>query len=695
MTRGIVMRTLSTWHLFTLSIAVVVSSTPAFSSVRYLSGHIPAFTRTAPDLGPVDPKMPLSVRVWLKLRNPKKLAKLADEKMSSRSGNHDWITPETFASEFKPTEKQIEQVRLSLLAQGVGSVTVDQSHRYLTIASTVGALSQVFGVTFHNFSLNGRIVRANLNDPRVDESISGLIKKIGGLSNHPMKPHIAHPINLETGLPVSPTPLKSTTPSPDFESVCFRDSQTVTFSTSGAAPKAIYSGNRYGSDVTDTTVIGPCGYSPTHIQAAYGMKELYAQGLDGSGETVVIVDAFGSPSVTGDSAFFNSYYQLSAVDLTVYQPGGAPVTGPWNADQQSWAFETTLDVEWLHSMAPGAKLALVEAYSDENDDLLAANAYAVDHHLGNIISNSWGEPESYLDDATLSLYNEVLQSAFVQGVAINVSSGDSGDFVSAIGYADVSFPSDMPYVTSIGGTSLALNADDSIKFQTGWGNNYTRLANSVASPAASAATTNTPVDPPLSLGFLFGASGGTSRIYQKPQYQNKLSGTMRKIPDISYLADPYTGVPIIESGFDANGNPVVGALGLSTVGGTSLACPLFSGLWAIANQAGGQSMGPAAPLLYDLPSYAISDVTATGSNSNVSGTLTDSTGTNLLTPFQLSLPETTTPFFSALYDSPFSPFRWYNLTFGTDSSLPVGPGWDPVTGLGTPNGAKFVSAITN
>ena len=217
-----------------------------------------------------------------------------------------------------------------------------------------------------------------------------------------------------------------------------------------------------------------------------------------------------------------------------------------------------------------------------------------------------------------------------------------------------------------------------------------RIADAVTSADESVANKNAPLDPPTKLGFLDGSGGGPSRIEPKPDYQSALPGTHRMVPDISYLADPYTGVELVESSFDSKGNPQPGTLTVQTIGGTSLACPMFSAIWAIANQAHGASLGQAAPLLYKLPASAIVDIVPLSSPTNVTGSITDSKGVNELNALALGLPDTYAPFFSALYNTPKTPFRWNVITFGTDSTLETAIGWDDVTGLGVPNGVEFI-----
>src|SRR5258707_14548568 len=155
------------------------------------------------------------------------------------------------------------------------------------------------------------------------------------------------------------------------------------------------------------------------------------------------------------------------------------------------------------------------------------------------------------------------------------------------------------------------------------------------------------------------------------------------IPDIAWLADPFTGVEIIIT------DPVLGP-SVTVIGGTSLACPMFSALMAIASEKAGHGLGQAAQLVYSLPVGAITDVTAVSSPNDVTGVID---GGPISADALASPLGNTTSYFSALYNSPFST-RWFVITFGTDTSLATGPGWDNVTGVGTPNGLSFISGVT-
>lgn len=403
-----------------------------------------------------------------------------------------------------------------------------------------------------------------------------------------------------------------------------------------------------------------------------GLGTVYGKGITGKGQTIVIVDAYGSPTIQQDLATFSKVYGLpapTASSFKVYYPLGQPT-----ATNSGWAGETTLDVEWAHAIAPEANIALVIAPTNYNSDLQGALAYAVENALGYTISNSYGGVEAYDDAADLDTWNSILEFAAATGISVNFSSGDHGDFYASAGVKSVSSPSDSPFATSVGGTSFALAKNGALAWQTGWGNNATLLA-----------TGNTGlVSPPLNLGFIYGGGGGESTYFAKPRFQKGIPGTGRQQPDVAQMADPFTGAEII---ITDNGVQYV-----ETTGGTSLAAPIFSAEWALALQYAGRPLGQAAQVISRMPSNAMNDIRPVSSPTNVAGTIFDSNGASYYSPSSLVEPlENTTKFFSALYNEPSSGY-WYVLSFGTDSSLTVTPGWDNVTGWGTPAGLTFIKA---
>jgi subtilase family serine protease len=477
-----------------------------------------------------------------------------------------------------------------------------------------------------------------------------------------------------SGKALKPVPLSVTPSGLFYANGCFRAPEKVT--ASGGGVTATYVGNRYGSNINSGVPnLPPCGYDVGDVWGGYNLKPMYDAGLAGQGETIVIVDAYGSTTIESDANLFSEINGLPALNSTNFQIVGTP-TGT-NA---GWASETTLDVEWAHAIAPHAKIVLEIAPTNSFADLYNAAADAVANHRGVVISNSYSGFESLTSPSLRSVFDRLLKEAISVGIDVNFSTGDYGDNVVQLGYADVGYPASSPYATAIGGTSLALTSTQTLKFQTGWGNNITKLIDGA---------TGAPLDPPLMEGFIFGATGGNSSVYGKPKWQVGTNQPRRATPDVSWLADPYTGVEIVQS---ISGTPYI-----EVIGGTSLACPMFSAIWAIANQKANTTvgLGDAASMLYNLPSGAVLDVVPFSTASNVHGVLTDAYGTYQETATALATPlNYTRGFYSALYQGASSK-SWYDLTFGTDSTLYTEQGWDNVTGVGTPNGLKFVTDIAN
>src|SRR5260370_1713493 len=313
-----------------------------------------------------------------------------------------------------------------------------------------------------------------------------------------------------------------------FEGQCCRGVRTQTFTNPKAGVTATYTGNRYGEDIANPTLgdLPPCGYQPSEAQTAYNLNPLYAAGLDGTGETIVITDAYGSATSHQDAQACASIYGLPTVNLQIAKAPG--LNNNPHGVQRGWDVETSLDVEWVHAMAPGAKIALVVA-TDHNslDDVIN---YAVVHHLGHPSSNSWSSIEGIGNPRTLDRVNRILEMAAAQGIDVNFASGDRGDEFQTVGFLSVDFPASSPFATGIGGTSLALNPDNSMLFQTGWGNNLTRIANRVSQGS-------TPVVPPihdprLGLGFHFGAGGCSRRTVAKTCLQLIIAGAARRVPGV-------------------------------------------------------------------------------------------------------------------------------------------------------------------
>lgn len=644
-----------------------------------ITNNTPGFVKKASNLGPVDPTTVIDVTAWLEIHNKAQLDALVKAQRTAGSAQyHHWLTQEQFNATYAPTANEVKAVENFLAAKGFTILTVAENNFYVKVSGTVAQVQSAFHVQIDNFKVNGVTHRSNTADPSV-EPAGGLIVAVTGMDDAGFAPAWVMPTSAD-GTVAPMTPIAGNPDGLFFSQQCLFGVETHTFT--GGGNTATYTGNRFGAPITNTAPpnLPPCGYQPGEVQTAYGMPALYAAGLDGTGETVVITDAFGDPTIAGDAEVFSQLYglpDLTPANFQVLRAPGAdhnPGAGHFGGSA-GWRDEITLDVEWVHAMAPGANIVLVIG-PNNGADLDEAVNYAVVHHFGNTISNSWSAPEGFGNPATLTRDERILEQAAAVGIDVNFATGDFGDGVEFLtgSFATVGYPASSPNATGVGGTSLFLNPDNSMAFQTGWGTNITRLAN----------PDGTPVVPPLNsppLGFQFGAGGGPSLTFAKPEFQSGISGNTRQEPDISMIADPFTGVEIIET--------VGGQLSVGVIGGTSLACPTFSAIMAIAAQKAGHGLGQAAPLVYSLPAGAITDVTAVSSANNVTGVING----NPVSADSLAAPlGNTTSYFSALYNSPTS-HRWDVITFGTDSSLTTGPGYDHVTGMGTPNAPDFVNAI--
>jgi subtilase family serine protease len=326
-------------------------------------------------------------------------------------------------------------------------------------------------------------------------------------------------------------------------------------------------------------------YSPAQVRHAYGFDQLTATGAN---QKIAIVDAYGNATIQSDLDTFCRQFGLSSTAIQIL--GSNP------GSDAGWAMETALDVEWAHAIAPGATIILSVASSSSLNDLLNAVDAAVNTGA-TVVSMSWGSSEfsgmSYYD----SHFNR-------PNVAFTASSGDSG--------AGVEWPAASPYVIGVGGTTLYLDASNNRSSETAWS----------------------------------GSGGGVSSFYPRPGFQNGWqSAAGRAVPDVSYLADPNTGVLVYDA---VNG-------GWFVVGGTSAGAPQWAALIALANdlraRAGVATLGWANTTIYPL---------AQGSSTM---------------PYAVN------------------PTYFYDVLQGSNGAYDAGAPYDYVTGLGSPLAYALAPAL--
>jgi subtilase family serine protease len=332
-------------------------------------------------------------------------------------------------------------------------------------------------------------------------------------------------------------------------------------------------------------------YDPSQVETAYNMKALYAQGDEGQGETIVIVDSFGSPTIEKDLKKFDKSFSLPAPPtFNVIQPAGAVKPfEPGNVEMSGWAGETTIDVEWAHSMAPKASILLVETPEEETEgvqgfpQIVEAENYVIEHKLGQVISQSFSATEqSFPNNASILALRSANEKAATAGVTMLDAAGDEGVAGADVEgeyfkHKTVSWPASDPLVTGIGGTQLHLNEE------------------------GQRTSPDTVWDELLGTVVVSGA-GGKSKVFARPEYQQLLnthSGNRRAVPDISMTAAVNGGI-IIYSSYPTTvpDEPEPGTF--SVWGGTSVATPVFSGVVAIADQIAGHPLGLINPRMYQL-----------------------------------------------------------------------------------------------
>jgi subtilase family serine protease len=380
-------------------------------------------------------------------------------------------------------------------------------------------------------------------------------------------------------------------------------------------------------------------YQPAQIQTAYGITPLLNARINGSGRTIAIIDAFQNPYLQSDLSSFDSIFGLPDPQLSVIAPHGLTPFDPTNEDMVGWAEEISLDVLEAHAMAPGAKILLVLAPGESQSDLYTTTKYVVDHNLADVITQSFGNAETCVDPTVLANEHRMFEEAKQKRITVFASSGDSGaaqfncDFTGLI--LSQSYPASDPLVTGVGGTTL--NAD----------------ANTGAYIGETAWTE--PFGCPFAVDEINCSGGGFSTIYPRPDFQSSVvpRHAGRGVPDISYDAG-FNGGVIVHCGpclLDLGLDPTDPNI-LVIAGGTSAGSPQWAGLIADGDQLGYHRLGDINPALYTIANNKFL-------------------------------------YRAALHD----------ITIGNNDVSDIGAGydavtgWDPVTGLGTPNAARLLPLL--
>jgi subtilase family serine protease len=601
------------------------------SSNQTIHGSAPPWANAKNYKAAADPTADVGFRLYLGWTNPSSVEALAQAVSDPHSAQYgQYLTPAQFRQQFAPSQAQVGAVQSWLRSQGFNVEYTPTNNHYVSAEGTVAQAQAAFGTTFGMYSVQGLTLRSPSSDISIPSSLAGIIVGVIGLDDSAQLVHTDH----TTGDAPPPAAFVSAQPC----SMYWGERQAVGFS------------NPYGKG---TLPYAPCGYTPQQIKGAYGISSSY----DGSGQTVAIIDAFAAPTILQDVNQWSVNRGLPTMKNNQFSQVVAP--GTYNhpeagltQDPQGWYGEETLDVEAVHGMAPGANIIFVGA-PNSFQDLDAALNHVVDRHLAPIVTNSYGWTTELLPPGFIKPFEDIILQGAVEGIGIYFSSGDNGDESLVMGYTTVDWPASSPYVTAVGGTSLAVGASNNYLFETGWGTTTSSWTGSTWSPKPPGA-------------WIYGSGGGVSILFAEPTYQVgvvpssvfKAQGrTGRAVPDIAALGDPNTGYLIGETQTFPDGTMKYSEY---RIGGTSLSSPIIAGIMALADQKAGHPHGFANPLLYSIPISAFNDVTHPSSTVAV-----------VRTNYNNGVDAT-------------AGLSYVLRTMDQTLSLQTTSGYDDVTGLGTP-----------
>jgi subtilase family serine protease len=549
-----------------------------------LKGSAPSWATAANFKGATASSDAVGFRVYLGWRNQadaEALARAVSDPKSSSYGK--FLTPAQFRQQFAPTQQQVGDVQSWLRSQGFSISYTPQNNHYVSAEGTAAQVETAFNVKLNNYAADGQVLRAPSSDLSIPSSLANSVVAVLGVD--------------QTAATVTPFDRQDGNAPP---AAGFRN----------APPCSTYWGENVASTLPpyhgQTLPYAPCGYKPPQLREAYGADQA---GADGTGTTVAVIDAYASPTIVDDvNQYIRNNDAAHPFGANQFTQQVAPGTykRPENKkqDPQGWYGEETLDIEAVHAMAPAANIVYVGAPNNYRD-LDAAMNHVVDKHLADIVTNSYGYPTEFLPSGYIKPQNDTFIQAAIEGITVLFSSGDNGDEAGVVGYRTADWPASSPWVTAVGGTSLAAgvsNADPGrYVFETGWSTTRNRL-NCTGFLAATNAWCHNEV-------YLYGAGGGASRLFAEPSWQQGVVPSSiahpsgwnppytfagRAVPDISAVGDPNTGMLIGQTQTFSTGP----AYGEFRIGGTSLSSPLMAGMFALSADLHNGPLGFVNPLLY-------------------------------------------------------------------------------------------------
>ena len=720
-----------------LAAAAVCTATAAQAATA--TGNVAGWVKSATMIGAAPASRAVTIAVHLSLQNTANLKELVADVSSPNSRDYGhYLTAEEFAQRFAAPASEVAAVRSMLEHAGMSNIEVGPHGVYVSATATVSQLRATFHVTQNLYSYKGMTLRANKEEPTIPAALAGKILYIGGLDDTTsLRQPFHHSVVM--GALVAPNSAEAST-------------STVTPPPVAAGLPSPYCNHEFGATASVATLSTPadvygssipwlgCGYTPAQIQAAYGLNKVK---YTGRGVTVAIVDAYASPTLLSDSNRYASNHQLPALKLgenfSQIIPMGIYNVPPASvANAYGWWEEESLDMAAVHGAAPGANIVYVGSV-DNNTSLDIAFFNTLYNHVADIVTDSWGNNGESIAPGSQASYDQAAMAAAAQGMTVLFSSGDSGDLSALNGVASGSWPATSAYVTGVGGTTLHLKDSSGAKSEYGWGNYRAFLDGVTVKSKTSVITTG--VAQTTAFGVTFddysyyaGSGGGISLLEAQPAYQagvvpaalattlnlgngftEPLPAAQRVSPDVSMVADPYTGYLFGET-FTIAGNAIAdsGCKPISAteeycenpIGGTSVSSPLTAGVMAVMNQkrkaSGEPLVGFVNPLLYSVgsrgngtsfdqalnqivaPTDNVSMLRGYASNLNVARIVTINSVPFVITSTPYALEVCALPICLGLNDV-------FNYTSLSSASVPATPaGYNDVTGLGVPYVPKLI-----
>jgi subtilase family serine protease len=606
-----------------------VLATPGASaqpSRRTLSNSAPKWLRHAAYHGKTSNNGRVSLRVYLAPQGGIAALKAAVAAVSTPGSAtyRQFITPAQYVARYAASDATVRSVEGWLTSQHLRVTGVEGSKRYITATGSVAAAQAAFGVTINNYSHDGQTVQAPSGAASLPDSVAGSVLAVGGLDTtrtHATAGAIAPPAAFQNARPCS----------------IYYGQIAAKFQADYKTPLPPFNGK--------VLPYAPCGYTGPQMRAAYEGNSA----LDGSGVSIATVLWYSSSTIrkdvntyatnNGDGSYAPGQLRISNAKFNI-----VPECGPSGVLN-----EQALDIEAMHAMAPAANITYYGAASCYDDALLATEARVVDQNRVSIVSNSWGAPEEEESADSVAAYEQIFLQGALQGISFLFSSGDACDELDNTGIKQADYPTSDPYVTAVGGTSTAIDANGNLAWETGWG--------TVKYSLSADGKSWTPV------GFLYGSGGGFSALNNRPSYQDGVVPANdppgRAVPDVALNGDPSTGMLIGLTTTWPDGSTKYTQY---RIGGTSVSSPMFAGMTALLLQHAGGGLGLLNPIIYAQA--------GSGNFTDVKGKPKDA---GVVRPdFANGVDATGGILYSV-------------RTFNQDSSLSLAKGWDDVTGIGSPN----------